>query len=560
MTARSTPVRRTQSGGMPSMPAERSLRAALQTWREVYGVPGVALALVRRDRRSLELLEGYGELEHERPVRADHRFQIGSIGKSFTAIALLRLAERGLVDPQARVRRYLPWFRAGETGDAITIHHLLTHTAGLPMGADFSDASGFDAWALRDLPTRPPGERYWYSNVGYKALGLVLESITGRSYGEVIRREILDPLGMSGTCPVVTFADRLLLAPGYEPEPDVYPLSRAARVRAPYIEVATGDGSVAADIGDMARYVRMLLVDDRTEHPRILRRSSWVEFFGRHARTAGGHWYGYGMGSRTVDRRAVFGHAGDMLGYRASLVGDHTAGIGVVVLCGLRGAPTAVIARHALRVAWADAEGRDHPRFDPYEGVDLARYTGDYGGPDGILRVRMDGSRAWLDREGTTHELIPREEDAFEVDDPTLGRFLLRFHRDRDGAVSRATHGTGTFLRGSSRDDPTRTDRGRLGARAAFIGRYRSHNPWRRSLDVLHRAGRLWLVDADGEEDPLVRLGAGHFRPGSAPNPEIVAFDAVVDGRALRATASGHPYYRDAALRPSSANARPSVR
>jgi CubicO group peptidase (beta-lactamase class C family) len=519
--------------------AGAALADALTTWRHRHTVPGVALALTNARGDALCLRDGFADRERGVPVAPYHRFQIGSIGKSFTAIAMLRLAERGRVDLRAPVRRYLRWFEAGPTTRAISLHHLLTHTSGLPMGADFSDSSAFDVWALRDGQPGPPG-RYWYSNAGYKALGLVLEAVEGRPYGEVVEREVLAPLEMAGSRGTVTLAERAFSAEGYEPEPDRYPLSQAPRVPAPFIEVATGDGSVAATSADIARYVAMLLSGGVWAGQRLLRTESFALLVGRQVRTAPGRWYGYGLGSHTLDGRSMIGHGGDMIGFRASLLADRVDGLGVAVLTNLRGAPTADLARFALRLARADRSGSPLPALEPVGLEDLRRAAGEYYDATRRIVVGVDGAQGWLASDDRKFELIGREADRFEVADPLLGRFVLRVERSR-GRVVRVTHGPQVYRPGPAR--PAEPKRRRSTA-APLTGRYSSHNPWRRMFDVVDRLGRPVLVDADGSEAELIRLGRHRFREGIEPNPERIVFDAFVEGVPLRALASGHAYYR----------------
>lgn len=518
--------------------AERELRESLHRWRVDNRVPGTALVVADAAGRSIVLVDGQADVERNVMLEPEHLLQIGSISKSFTAIAILRLAERGAIDLDAPVRRYLPWFRAG-TRRAITTHQLLSHSSGLPMGADFSDSSMFDAWIVRELDTEPPG-RYWYSNAGYKVLGLVLEAVSARSYGAVVRDEILDPLSMSATLPIVTFADRDLLATGYEPQPGTYPIPLAPLVPAPYIEVDTGDGSVAATPADMGRYLAALVADG-PDGSRLLAPSSFERFLGRHVHVTGKRWYGYGIGVDELDGRPVFSHGGDMLGFRASLVGSRVAGLGVAVLTNTRAAPTPLLARHALRVAIADAAGEQWGELDADVPSDAAEWSGSYAGEGGRLSVSIRAGRSWAAFDDGTHELLPGDAGRFDVAEGTLGRYPLRFRRTRRGRV--AVHGGHVYAESPNGVAPTTSPRSTARLRRV-TGRYDSHNPWRRTFDVVARGSALLIIEADGEEDPLKSIGGDRFRVGAEPNPERLAFDAVVDGRALRASATGHPYHR----------------
>jgi D-alanyl-D-alanine carboxypeptidase len=218
-------------------------------------IPGLTLGLTDRDAALLIRSYGYAELASRQPVTSDTLFEIGSIGKTFTAVAILQLVDEGRLDLHAPVDTYLPWFavpqRAGHA--PITIAHLLSHTAGIVAGIDGTPEAAFQVWSLRDLPTfSAPGERFHYSNVGYKGLGLVLETVEGRPYREIIRAHVLDPLEMSATEPVITHDIRPRIAAGYEYLHDDR-LSHAGSPLAPatWLETETADGSIASTAADM---------------------------------------------------------------------------------------------------------------------------------------------------------------------------------------------------------------------------------------------------------------------------------------------------------------------
>ena len=158
------------------------------------------MAITDRERTIHTATFGFAELESATPLDPGYLFEIGSIGKSFTAIVLLQLASEGRLDIHAPVARYLPWFEVQSDFEPITLHHLLCHSAGITRGTDFPADPRYEVWALRYTRAgTPPGERFHYSNAGYKALGLIAEAVTGQTYAELVRERILDPLGMRGT-------------------------------------------------------------------------------------------------------------------------------------------------------------------------------------------------------------------------------------------------------------------------------------------------------------------------------------------------------------------------
>src|SRR5919198_1410510 len=222
---------------------------------------GVSIALTGREELVGVVPVGSADLESREPLTEDHLFQIGSVGKSFTAIALLQLHEEGRLELHAPVTEYLPWFQVRSPFPPITIHYLLTHTSGLYTGMEISTDGSFDVWSLRDEePGFAPGENFHYSNLGYRTLGLVLEAITKSSYAEEIRARILEPLGMEATESAITNDLRPRTAAGYTHLHDHRVHRRdSPPAPAPWFVNATGDGCISSTPADLAVYLRMLM-------------------------------------------------------------------------------------------------------------------------------------------------------------------------------------------------------------------------------------------------------------------------------------------------------------
>jgi CubicO group peptidase (beta-lactamase class C family) len=164
--------------------------------------------LIARDGRVL-VSQGYGmaNLEHEVPNTPQTKFRLGSITKQFTAMAILILQERGKLAVQDKIKKYLP--DAPKAWDEITIHHLLTHTSGIP---NYTENLDF----LRTLPVRvtlkeliakfkdkpldfKPGDKFKYSNSGYILLGQIIENASGENYPRFMNETIFAPLKMTDT-------------------------------------------------------------------------------------------------------------------------------------------------------------------------------------------------------------------------------------------------------------------------------------------------------------------------------------------------------------------------
>jgi D-alanyl-D-alanine carboxypeptidase len=167
-----------------------------------------ALMLKRGDQVVYQRVAGQAERVFGAANRIDTRFNVASIGKMFTATAILRLVEQGRVDLDAPVLRYLPDYPAPAIAGRITARQMLSHSSGVgnyweaiaqkPSQA-FVETRDFLPLIAEQPLEFTPGERLGYSNGGYVILGLIIEALTGEAYADHIRRTIFEPLGMSGS-------------------------------------------------------------------------------------------------------------------------------------------------------------------------------------------------------------------------------------------------------------------------------------------------------------------------------------------------------------------------
>ncbi len=268
----------------------------------------------------------------------DALWPVASIGKSFTAVVALQLAEEGVLDLHAPVTDYVPWLTIGTGSAPVTLHHLLTHSAGVVESCDMAPASNHDVIVLTGLEAGfAPGEHRHYSNIGYRAVGVVLEAVTGRRYGELVQARVLDRLGMRDSVPVMLHDTRLRLPGGHAPRYDDRPWRpEHGLVAAPWVESAEADGCVCCGVEDLAVYLRALWTGGE-----LLPDSSLSLMRSPQPPHEGDDEYGYGL-EITADG---FGHGGDMLGYVAHMRVDTVAGLGVVAFA------------NGFAGAWALGEG-----------------------------------------------------------------------------------------------------------------------------------------------------------------------------------------------------------
>jgi CubicO group peptidase (beta-lactamase class C family) len=149
---------------------------------------------------------GFANLEWKIPNDAHTRFEIGSMTKQFTALLILQFVNEGKIKLDGRLSDYLPYYRS-DTGGQVTVHHLLSHTSGIPeflTPAFLQDAASRKRYGVREFAVErcsgdlqfPPGTNFAYSNSGYFLLGAILESVSGKTYEQLLEQQILAPLGM----------------------------------------------------------------------------------------------------------------------------------------------------------------------------------------------------------------------------------------------------------------------------------------------------------------------------------------------------------------------------
>ena len=218
--------------------------------------------------------KGFGDANMEWGVAntPDTKFRIGSVTKQFTATLILQLMEEGKISLDGTISDYLPDYPPAQ-GDKVTIHHLLTHTSGIPS---YTGIPGFMQENTRD-PYAPdsfltffssldfefePGSEWRYNNSGYFLLGAIIEKVTGKAYDEVLRERILDPLGLHNT--------------GYEHNDDViqnfasgYAKTFGGYRRAPYLDTSIpfAAGMMYSTVEDLFKWNQALYTDQIFEDP-----------------------------------------------------------------------------------------------------------------------------------------------------------------------------------------------------------------------------------------------------------------------------------------------------
>lgn len=549
------PAQAQEEAGRFARAYERIDAFAAQHMKE-KGTPGVALAITSRERLLRVQTYGVADIKTRQPVTPDTLFEIGSISKSFTAICLLQLREAGKIDLQQPVTKYLPWFSIQSKYEPITVHHLLTHTSGLPRDRDDIPSSPFQAAALSERETGyAPGKKYAYSNIGFQTLGYMLGEIEGQPSYDVVRRRIIEPLGMKATETSIRQEMRAKMATGYEPFYDDRPENAADGVtEATYGDYGAGDGAIASTPADLATYVRMLLNRGAGPRGRILSEESFGLLTERAIPTnsAGTTFYGYGMRIWQMDGHSMVGHDGGMLGYTSSIKADMDAGLGVVVFFNGPGDPGEV-AEFALRAARAAHEKGELPTLPVPDAKtrvpDAGEYTGIYSSAQGKkLEFVAHGPGLALLYQGQRIPLARRGRDSFYANDPGFRLFLLQFGREATKANSQEAAPVVEVFYGSEWFTNDRYTGPRTFETPKewqdYVGHYRSYSPWISNLRIGLRKGKLVVLNPGGGSRVLEPLASGEFQPGEEPSAERFRFESRAGGKAVRLNDSGVYLYK----------------
>jgi CubicO group peptidase (beta-lactamase class C family) len=572
------PTRAQQEAGRFARAYERIDEFIAQHMKQA-GTPGMALAITSRDELLRVQTYGLADIKMRRPITPETLFEIGSISKSFTAICLLQLHEAGKLDFQQPVAKYLPWFTVKTKYPPITVHHLLTHTSGLPRDRDDIPSSPFQAAALSERETGyAPGTKWAYSNIGFQTLGYLLEELDGRPSYESVRKRIIEPLGMKSTETSIRQEMRAKLAVGYAPFYDDRPEGASDElVEATYGDYGAGDGAISSTPADLAIYVRALLnrgallnhgallsPDALSNHGalpggRLISEESFQLLTQRTVPTErhGKEFYGYGMDIWQEEGHTLIGHGGGMIGYTSSIKADLDAGLGVVVFLNGPGSPDQV-AEFAIKTVRAAQEKRALPPLPAADAksvvTNAADYAGVYTSAEGKkLAFVAQGARLGLLYEAERVALEKRGKDSFYALDPDFKLFLLRFGREAkkagensagessQGKVVEVFYGPEWFAndryKGPRTFDTPKEWRD-------YVGHYRSYSPWISNLRIAIRKGKLVVLYPSGEAEELMALPSGEFQPGEEPTAERIYFEKVAGGKAVRLSYSGVYLYK----------------
>ena len=303
---------------------------------QAYNVPGLTIAIVKDSTQIFYKGYGYADLLNKIPVSGENTgFKIASITKTFTAIAIMQLYENGKLDLHKDISHYLPTEKFSFLNDnSITIHQLLTHTAGFDF-TDINDAAKTQSdieplfeTIKKHMPklVHPPGEVHSYSNFGYALLGYIIEQVTGLEYDKYLQKEIFAPLNMEHSSLIQPLPENLenKLSKSY------YGESNQIHER-DFTKVVPADGIISTG-KDISNYMLALLNEGKFEGNQLLDNKSFSALTSQKygsINTRRGICYSFFEGTR-IGRRSLE-HTGGAKGFASILILIPESGTGIFI-------------------------------------------------------------------------------------------------------------------------------------------------------------------------------------------------------------------------------------
>ncbi|MEO8275686.1 MAG: serine hydrolase [Thermoanaerobaculia bacterium] len=438
------PANAAESAPGSAAAAARSVDAILS---KAYPSDGPGAAVLVRLKGETILRKGYGmaQMDFGIPVAPEQVFEIGSVTKQFTAAVVLRLAEEGRLSLSDSLTKFLPEMTFG--GTTITIEELLSHTSGVPNYTDmpewiprWREDMSLDTLTglFRNKPLDfPPGTLWNYSNSGFILLGAVIEKVTGKTYEDVVEKELFAPLGMTST--------------RYGHQEEIVHGRVAGYVRgaegwtnAPYLSLTQpyAAGSLMSNVDDLA------LWSDALEAGKVVSAASRDRMFTPIVIASGeqkGVSTRYGLGNAITDvgGRLAHEHGGGIHGFVCDLLRVPGEDLLIVLLSNNTEQDSNAIS-HQIALAVLGGAVATKPRATPanppvapkMKERDLDALTGVYLVPESADQRRIvtrEGATLRLQRTGgDRHDLVPLGVDLYQVGEHDT---TIRFARDAKGKV-----------------------------------------------------------------------------------------------------------------------------
>ncbi|WP_291911057.1 serine hydrolase [Chitinophaga sp. CB10] len=291
------------------------------------------VVLIARNRKTVfNKAYGYANLSDSIPNRLNTRFNLASMGKMFTGMAIMQLVQAGKLSLKAKVGSVLPGYANKAVADSVTIHQLLTHTSGMGNFWEEHEKLAKEKYRTVDdyitlFINKPllftPGARYFYSNAGYTLLGKIIEQVSGQTYFDYVKQHIFLPLKMYDTDAYELDNAVPRIAIGYSMSPED-PGQWKNNI---YVNVVKGGpaGGSYSTAADLLRFANAVLTNQ------LLNKENTALYINGKVKYDKGS-YAYGMSIDTLNGHPLFGHTGGHFGIANELMVCPDLGFTVIIL------------------------------------------------------------------------------------------------------------------------------------------------------------------------------------------------------------------------------------
>ena len=350
---------------------------------------GVSVAVVKNGRTVVAKGYGFADLENDVPATAETVYRIGSVTKQFTSAAIMRLVEQGKVSLDDTLQKFLPNFPT--QGNRVTVRHLLNHTSGIKsytsLGPKWQRVNRLDlapdslvALFANEPFDFKPGDKWLYDNSGYFLLGMIIERVSGKPYGQYLKDELFTPLGLKSTI----YCDQAPLikhhAQGYALRPDTtFINAEPLSMTQPYAA-----GSLCSTVTDLAAWT-LALSSGKVVSPASYKQMTTPGTLNDGKPLT----YGFGLGIGTLGGHRQVSHNGGINGFISELHHYPDDSLVTVVLTNTGALVAVQLERHIARRALGI---KDLPAV-PIDASALERLVGEYQLGDVRVRVFVEGGR-----------------------------------------------------------------------------------------------------------------------------------------------------------------------
>lgn len=442
-----------------------------------YQIPGVAIGLAHNGSAVYEKGFGYRNIEKKLPVTMDTVFGIASVTKSFTCVAVMQLQDAGKLSVHDPVIKYLPEFStpSDKTGK-MTIHHFMTHTAGLPplpsifyakkrcleLDSSVKDYPGLDFNNVNQEPIDTyeqlmefiaglefellgdPGTHFSYSNDSYALLGAIVERVSGMRFEKYVKDYILEPSGMLNTCGLIDELAHhdditsLYAARKVEDGEEVY--ESPVWWESPSMK---GAGYLKSTVRDMLKYAEIFRNAGKVGDKQILSKESVQEMIYPHFEIVPGKFYGYGlMITPNYHGATLIEHGGNLKAVASQLCIIPERGVTAMILTNLAGVPATTIMSGALNIFEGRPVNSSPEIYSEYElsTIEMEEYIGTFTSNEGMkikITIKEETLELNTQEQNFPIQFIGNNLFVANVNDQEE---VIRFIRNEQGEIERIAY------------------------------------------------------------------------------------------------------------------------